>query len=98
MTTLEKLLNIVGNGRTLDTLGGRKKFKAQCRGSRLIITPSSGKQCRVTEEVARRVEARFVFLLAEHKYEAGHYVRPRWQDCPNNILSPYIARILKEGE
>lgn len=98
MSALQRLRTIVGDRMTLDTLGGKRKFQALSRGSSLIIIPSSDKQYRVTADIARKVSERFDSLPANQRYRAGQYVRPYWADCPNNILAPYIARILKEGE
>ena len=96
MTPTDRLRNIVGNRRTFDTLGGRSEFTAEYRNNRLIIINSSGNEYEVSEELAKAVRNRYESSPVNNKYKASNYVDPVWQNCPNRIVSPYVARIFKE--
>ncbi|MDB4442097.1 hypothetical protein N9219_01605 [bacterium] len=96
MTPINRLRNIVRNRRTFDTLGGKSKFTLENRSNRLIIINSSGNEYEVSEELAKAVSDRYESSPINNKYKASNYVDPVWQNCPNRIVSPYVARILKE--
>ena len=96
MSPINRLRKIVGNRRTFDTLGGRSKFTVENCNSRLIIINSSGNEYEVSEELANAVSNRYESSPINNKYKASNYVDPVWQNCPNRIVSPYVARILKE--
>jgi len=96
MTPIERLLNIVGDGRDFVTLGGRSHFRAENRGTRLIIINSSGNEYEVSAELAAAVLDRYETFPIEDRYRASNYVDPAWLNCPNRIVSPYVARIFQQ--
>jgi hypothetical protein len=50
----------------------------------------------VSEELAMAVSNRYESSLINSKYKVSNYVDPIWQNCPNRVVSPYVARIMKE--
>jgi len=98
MTAMERIQGIIGDGKTMDTLGGNSSFSVESYGNNIIIKTSSGYQYKVGEGIVNDVVRRYESLPLNQKHMASYYVRPRWPNCPNNRVSPYIARILKESE
>ena len=97
MTAIDRLRNIVRNKNDFDTLGGRSKFKAEINNNNcLIITISSDKEFEVSDALAAAVLKRYESSSNGEKYMTSNYTDPAWQDCPNRIVSPYVARIFKE--
>ena len=98
MKEIEQLRSIVSGKRIFDTLGGRSKFKIEFDNNHIIIITSSGKQYKVNDELVSSVFYRFKTSSIAKRYTTSNYTDPLWPDCPNRVLSPYIARIFKEDE
>jgi hypothetical protein len=96
MVAIQKLFETVKGKKTYNTLGGRSQFTAETRNGRLYIITSSGKEHHVTESLAKAVANRYEKSLPHKKHLASNYVDPAWPNCPNRILSPYVARLIKD--
>jgi len=84
------------NGSGFNTLGGKSKFTVENINNHLIITNSSGKKFKVTDDLAEAVLSRYESSPITVRNKTSNYTDPGWRDCPNRIVSPYVARIFSE--
>lgn len=88
------MIQTVKGKKTYNALGGRAQFTAETRNGRLYIITSSGKEYQVTESLVKAVANRYKESLPDKKHNASNYGYPAWPNCPNFILSPYVARLI----
>ena len=78
----------------LATLGGESQFTVVNQGGTVVIINSSGKTHTLDDALVAAVFQRYNTLAADRQLMAGEYVDPNWQECPNRIFSPYVARVI----
>jgi hypothetical protein len=78
---------------TQPTLGGRSNFEYAIESGSLLLR--FGKMTtflKIKQELINEVKIRVV----DQKYSkiTSFYNKPKWQDCPNNRISVYIACLI----
>ncbi len=77
----------------LPTLGVISKFKVTTTDDLICITNSSGRIYKVKIDVWDAVVGRVNELNQNERSITGNYTDPKWTNCPNRILCPYVAKL-----
>jgi len=81
-----------------ETLGGRSTFLYSRNDGILSIQFGEMKEPTVVQEdIIKIVKERINNSIDPDIMMTSNYNQPRWEDCPNNLVCPYVAKlILKE--
>jgi hypothetical protein len=90
-TALNHILNV--DDLILPTLGVISKFKVTTADDLICITNSSGRIYKVKIDVWDAVVGRVNELNPNERSITGNYSLPNWDNCPNMILCPYVAKL-----
>ena len=80
---------------TLPTLGGQSSFNFRYVEGEGIKINSHGP---LAFEQAELILDRFEQASPEDKGMTGYYNQPRWEECPNRNIAPWIAGVLHHFE
>jgi len=93
---INSLIKILPQEKTLITMGGRSQFYVLNDGRTLTIhLPKSGKDYEIKEDLVPAVAERYHSLPAKERAMTTQYENPIWENCPNTVVAPYVARIIQ---
>jgi hypothetical protein len=94
----QKIIKRIKNEKsiTINTLAGRSSITfSLTKEEQIAITNSKNKNYIVTKQDFDAVLERYNNADDLNKFKTGYYTRPRWNECPKMISSPYVAAIIK---
>jgi hypothetical protein len=94
------LRDTLSTRRGFDNLGGRGQgFEGKINdidSSLEIQVISTGSIYNVPWTHIEQCYKRCEFLVGKEKMQTSSYTRPKWQDCPDMVTMPYVAKIIIE--
>jgi hypothetical protein len=77
------------------TLGNRSSFQVTNLNGHITITNSRGNVFELDDTHVSSVSNRYLELFNRNRHLiTSEYTDPNWEDVPNRIFSPYIAKIV----
>jgi len=81
-----------------ETLGGRSTFLYSINDG--ILSIQFGEMPNpiiVQNDIIERVRERINKSIEPDLMMTSNYNQPKWEDCPNNLVCPYVAKLLIIG-
>jgi len=92
----DHLIGAYAKSTKIATLRGRSFFTIKVGGTQTNLQVIINNYQPVNSALVEKVYQRFFELEDTSRLMTGNYTDPKWQECPNRIISPYIAQLVRQ--
>jgi len=90
----QQLLQHVAQPLTIPTLGERREITFEFSDGQILLFYSYGNSFLINEEFFNLVRDQYINLDDNVRDMASSYSQPKWENCPNRVIAPYVAALI----